>query len=409
LRWRAHVPPYLPPVRADTTRLQQILLNLLDNAMKFTLHGEVTLLAAAQQREVLLAVSDTGLGIPQADQSIIFDEFRQSERTSARGYGGMGLGLAITRRLVELHGGAMGLISSGEEGRGATFYFTLPIAEAEAPQGVPAARPQAGEHADTDAVAVANVLAGTGFHETGSMRAATAILLIDDEVAALRVQAELIRRRLPEARVYEAAGGRQALDLMQRVTPDLVLLDLAMPDMDGFAVLNAMAEQAALHAVPVVIMTANPPDDAAIQQLTPHVAAIVSKGLLAADETLATIQRALASKSRSPDAQRIARRCLAYIHRHYARPLTRGELAQHSGVNARYLTYCLHQEIGMPPFEYLNRYRVLVAKRLLREGRGRIGDVALAAGFGGAPQFSRMFRKYTGMSPRAYAHTPQDR
>ena len=124
--------PSLPPVVADRARLQQILLNLISNATKFTLHGEVALLVAVRDQEVLFAVSDTGLGIPQGDQGIIFDEFRQSERTSARGYGGMGLGLAITRRLVELHGGTIGLLSSGEEGQGATFYFSLPIAGAQA-------------------------------------------------------------------------------------------------------------------------------------------------------------------------------------------------------------------------------------------------------------------------------------
>ncbi len=74
-----------------------------------------------------VAISDTGFGIPLEDQKNIFDEFHQSERTAARGYGGMGLGLAITRRLVEMHGGKINCISSGEEGSGTTFYFTLPI------------------------------------------------------------------------------------------------------------------------------------------------------------------------------------------------------------------------------------------------------------------------------------------
>ena len=76
---------------------------------------------------MVVAVSDTGMGIPVAEQEIIFDEFRQSKRAARRGYGGMGLGLAISRRLVELHGGQIGLLSSGTDGAGSTFYFTLPI------------------------------------------------------------------------------------------------------------------------------------------------------------------------------------------------------------------------------------------------------------------------------------------
>src|SRR5258707_13414956 len=79
----------------------------------------------------MVLVSDTGLGIAPAEQTLIFEEFRRSEVTTARGYGGMGLGLAICKRLVELHGGEIGVHSSGEEGAGSTFYFTLPLVEPE--------------------------------------------------------------------------------------------------------------------------------------------------------------------------------------------------------------------------------------------------------------------------------------
>ena len=107
LAWQADIPAQLPPVWGDRTRLRQVLLNLISNAVKFTAHGEVRLDAEAGAGMLTLSLSDTGLGIPAAEQAAIFDEFRQSERTAARGYGGIGLGLAITRRLVELHGGAI--------------------------------------------------------------------------------------------------------------------------------------------------------------------------------------------------------------------------------------------------------------------------------------------------------------
>ena len=111
----------------DRTRLQQVALNLISNAVKFTKSGTITLWAEVGKQQVVVAVSDTGMGIPQAEQEIIFDEFRQSERTLSRGFGGMGLGLAISRRLIELHGGKIGVLSSGTDGAGATFYFSLPI------------------------------------------------------------------------------------------------------------------------------------------------------------------------------------------------------------------------------------------------------------------------------------------
>ena len=104
LVFREEIPTSLPPIWGDKTRLRQVLLNLLSNAIKFTAHGEVGLKVIAGSEEILVSVFDTGMGIPREEQGKIFDEFEQSERTAVRGYGGIGLGLAITRRLIEMHG-----------------------------------------------------------------------------------------------------------------------------------------------------------------------------------------------------------------------------------------------------------------------------------------------------------------
>jgi signal transduction histidine kinase len=126
LTWQVHMPPAGPWVLGDRTRLRQIVLNLISNAVKFTARGSVTLEVTVEDDQVMVAISDTGLGVPTAEQSCIFDEFQRGERTFAHGYDGLGLGLAICKQLVELHGGAIGVRSSGEEGSGATFFFTLP-------------------------------------------------------------------------------------------------------------------------------------------------------------------------------------------------------------------------------------------------------------------------------------------
>ena len=104
-----------------------MVLNLVSNAIKFTEQGYVRLWAEAGKQQVVVAVTDSGMGIPSDEQEFIFDEFRQSERAARRGYGGMGLGLAISRRLVALHGGKIGVLSTGADGAGSTFYFTLPV------------------------------------------------------------------------------------------------------------------------------------------------------------------------------------------------------------------------------------------------------------------------------------------
>jgi len=158
LAWRAEIPDCLPLVSGDPARLRQVTLNLVANAVKFTTSGQVELRAEAGDGAITVFVSDTGVGVPQVEQEAIFDEFRQSERTAARGYGGLGIGLAICRELVELHGGQIGVSSSGEEEGGSTFFFTLPV---HGDQAVGEPGPAAGaqvvllltEHASDDASA----------------------------------------------------------------------------------------------------------------------------------------------------------------------------------------------------------------------------------------------------------------
>ena len=139
LTWRAEIPKVLPQVSGDAARLQQVALNLVSNAVKFTSQGEVALVVDLDEEQVTVSVRDTGLGVPLAEQDAIFDEFRQSERTVSRGYGGLGIGLAICRQLIEMHEGKLGLISKGSEDGGSTFYFTLPVLEAPPiqPQAAP--------------------------------------------------------------------------------------------------------------------------------------------------------------------------------------------------------------------------------------------------------------------------------
>ena len=131
LTWRVEIPQDLPQILGDTARLQQVALNLVSNAVKFTAQGEVKLIVDVAEDQVTVSIRDTGLGVPGAEQEAIFDEFRQSERTVSRGYGGLGIGLAICRQLIDLHGGKIGVRSGGEENSGSTFYFVLPVLKCE--------------------------------------------------------------------------------------------------------------------------------------------------------------------------------------------------------------------------------------------------------------------------------------
>jgi CheY-like chemotaxis protein len=388
--WRAEIPEELPRVWGDRTRLRQVMLNLVHNAVKFTARGEVALIVTVEDDHVIVSVRDTGLGIPLEEQEAIFDEFQHSERTAARGYGGLGLGLAICKRLVELHGGEIGVRSSGEKGGGSTFYFTLPVMarqtaflNAEVPlaemhqvlllvkdiqggdllcdylvrQGLEVTVHQVGEEKGTDWLTwllagapeavvldrevasergwkILKVLKGNpatqhvpvlfytfaGESGSGSMleidyltkpmgtaesaealackgllngeedeEAEKKVLVVDDELGILEMHVRVVESQSPNYRVLRARNGREALEVIREEHPDLVLLDLMMPELDGFGVLEAMREEEMSRNIPVIVLTGQVLTEEDMARLNRGVASVLGKGLFRVEETLGHI------------------------------------------------------------------------------------------------------------------------
>jgi signal transduction histidine kinase/CheY-like chemotaxis protein len=498
--WQAQIPANLPPVWGDRTRLRQVVLNLINNAVKFTEKGEINLRVASDGELITISVADTGLGIPPAEQSVIFDEYRQSDRTAARGYGGLGLGLAICKRLVEMHGGEIGVRSSGMEGEGATFFFTLPTVHAvslpgeatavvwilttqpenaqtlnqyleqqgfkteiqywdengqwleRARQNPPAAvvmdvhkTPERGWEAmralkanpatgDTSvlfyvleaghnsgaileldyltkpigAPELAQALWRVGWAESTAAEGETAtggktILIVDDDPGVLDMHAQIVRTQFPQYQILSAAGGREALRLLQSGRPDLVLLDLMMPDLDGFGVLEAMQEMETTRQIPVIVLSARTMTEEEMARLNRSVAAVLRKGIFTSTETLAHIKDALAHRQKlNSEVQRLARKAMVYIHEHYAEPIAREEIAHYVSVSEGYLSRSFNQETGLSLIHYLTRYRIQQAKQLLSTGDKTVAEIALEVGFSDSNYFSRVFRQEVGVSPLAY-------
>ncbi len=262
--------PELPPVMADENRVQQIMVNLVGNAIKFTEQGQVEVLAEviANQAgnpgeigvtdQLAITVADTGIGIPADSLERIFESFEQADGSAAREYGGTGLGLSITRQLVEMHGGAIQVESS--PGQGARFTFTLPLA-----QGQPLTSQ---EMAATVAPKVIGPLTSpidTQPLEPALPRLAgpngTTILVVDDEPVNQHVLANYLG--LKNYTIVQAMNGIEALKLIEsKLTPDLVLLDVMMPRMSGFDVCRTLREKYSAIELPILILTAkNRPDD----------------------------------------------------------------------------------------------------------------------------------------------------
>ncbi len=501
LVWQTEISPTLPLVRGDRTRLRQVILNLINNAIKFTIRGSVTLTAQAENGHITISVRDTGLGIPQDEQMAIFDEFHQSKRTTARGFGGLGLGLAICKRLVEMHNGQIAVSSAGGEGSGSTFSVCLPVIEEAAPDSAscasvagprvlllvneePAAivlekhlarqgfqidthvletsedwtawlnaappdriildRDTAGRHGweimkavsenpathgtpilfytldqendhgalldlnyltkplQTSDLAEALVSRGLA-DELANRGSGRPILIVDDDPAILDLHTRTVQALSSSYRILQASNGREALERIYEERPVLVLLDLMMPELDGFGVLDAMQQDERLRGITVIVLTSQALTEEDMMRLNGSAAAVLGKGMFTRQETLAHITAALSRKRRPGlESQRVVTKAMAFIHQNYVEPITRGEIAAHVGLSERHLTRCFNQEMGITPMTYLNRFRVRQAKMMLQQGEKCITDIAMQVGFSTSGYFARVFKDEVGMTPRAY-------
>ena len=222
-------------VRADRHRLMQILVNLLGNAIKFTHQGHVTLHVRQEPLCVRFSVRDSGIGISEAQQPKIFQRFVQAEDDIQSRYGGNGLGLSITQRLVELMGGHIGFES--KPGVGSMFWFTLPLVEVAAPQ--------------VEAPKV-KVLAT-------SSEAVQRFLVVDDHSINRLLVRQILKNNWKNCELVEADNGLKALEALRQQRFDVVLMDMVMPEMDGIEATTALRQtlEAPACDTPVLGLTAN--------------------------------------------------------------------------------------------------------------------------------------------------------
>ena len=246
----SELPDGIPEVIVgDVSRLRQILLNVLNNAVKFTEAGSVTLTAESSppredgQIELHIAVRDTGMGIPPDRIDRLFQSFSQTDTSISRRFGGTGLGLAISRRLAEAMGGTMWAESEGA-GRGSTFHVTIATRAAAADAVPKGAAPRPGSH-DLD--------------PEQATRHPLRILLVEDNAVNQKLALRLLSRMGYQADV--AANGLEAIDAVERQPYDLVLMDVQMPEMDGLEATRHIVDHVEVTRRPwIVAMTANAMD-----------------------------------------------------------------------------------------------------------------------------------------------------
>jgi signal transduction histidine kinase len=223
LQIRPDFADHLPMVWADPLRVRQIILNLMSNAIKFTHTGSVTLSARVNDDCIQISVTDTGIGIPEKALATIFDRFQQAESDTDKHYGGTGLGLDISKQLSVMHGGDLSVQSVINQG--STFSFTLPIAQLEQ------LAPSLPIDATDDVLEI--------FNSSGLIASEQqTILLVEDETSTR----EMLHGALAAAGyvVVDAHEGEQAFELASGLLPDLILMDVYLPGIDGWDLLGLL-------------------------------------------------------------------------------------------------------------------------------------------------------------------------
>ncbi len=244
------IPPKIPAVMADENRLQQILFNLVGNAIKFTEQGTIEITAVKQETHVQIHVTDTGMGISPDKIDRIFNAFEQADGSISRSYGGTGLGLYLTKQLVELHQGELEVQSS--LGQGSCFTFSLPLYFGSL-KGTP-------NYSEANSFMVP-VISPKFSHSAKNQDTATAtatkaqILIVDDDPVNLQVLFNILTQQ--RYAVSTAINGREALELLAlEPTIALVLLDVMMPGVNGYDVCREMRRSFEATDLPIILLTA---------------------------------------------------------------------------------------------------------------------------------------------------------
>jgi two-component system sensor histidine kinase ChiS len=254
----------LPPIAADENRLEQILYNLIGNAIKFTESGTVEISAAlvtgneqsSSNSQLAITVSDTGIGIPEDKLEQIFESFEQADGSTAREYGGTGLGLAVAKQLVELHGSKISVSST--LGVGSQFTFTLPVSDSQPEFSSRQSRLTEGDRIlstpgfDPQSFLInSSLTAESDLIEGGKIQ----VLVVDDE--PINIQVITNNLALENYAITQANSGREALNLIESgFKPDLILLDVMMPLMTGYEVCREVRKKYSALEMPILMLTA---------------------------------------------------------------------------------------------------------------------------------------------------------
>ncbi|MEC8236576.1 MAG: response regulator, partial [SAR324 cluster bacterium] len=244
LTWKININPDLPMIHADSDRIQQVLMNLIGNAIKYTEHGFILLEAIASKSFVEVNIQDNGMGIPEEELRLVLEDYQRG--TNVATTPGTGLGLNLSRHIIELHGGELSIES--EVGKGTKVGFTLPVSEHNASK-IPTPT-------TTTTLSEEDLQDTPGQIESDlPIPEKAKVLVVDDEPVNLEIIEDFLEELPLEITCY--SSGDEFLNHLDEDEPDLLILDLMMPNMDGYAVIRQIRSEYSAQELPILVVTAN--------------------------------------------------------------------------------------------------------------------------------------------------------
>lgn len=278
-----HLTGDLPRINSDVTKCRHILQNIIGNAVKFTNEGKVDINAARVDNKIHISVKDTGIGISPNKLHYIFDEFRQADETTTRHKGGTGLGLAIAKKYAKLLGGIIEVES--EPGIGSTFTLKLPVEMDLSAAGE--------TEANLDNTEIEEYSGGP-IYPDGQTKS---ILLVEDSEPAIIQMKDILTEQ--GYRIYVERSGKEAIELMNTILPDGIILDLMMPEVDGFQVLKTIRSVEKTSQIPVLILSAKHVSKEELNFLKGNnIFQLIQKGGVGKAELLAAVGKMVSKKSK---------------------------------------------------------------------------------------------------------------
>ena len=414
------------PARFERDKLEKIFVNLVSNALKFTGDGDVSVSLSTESEgdaeTVVVRVSDTGVGIPAERLPHVFDRFYQVGSTSRRPDEGTGIGLALVKELAVLHGGTVEVES--EVDKGSVFTVRLPVEEGTADEHVEP--PVEVTEWDVDAgipelprMGEITADAADDEHRADGLTEDELVLVVEDnhDVRAYIVE------NLTDFRVQEAGNGETGLNLAIELTPDLIITDVMMPEMDGFELARHLRSDQRTSHIPIIMLTARAGeedriegletgiDDYLIKPFSPKELNVRVRNLIdqrrRLRERFGTATRITPSDVSAVSMdQEFVQRVLEAIEHNFGDDQYSVEvLADEIGMSVSQLNRKLGALIDQSAGKLIRSMRLQRAADLLTQQAGTVGEIAYQVGFGSQASFATAFKRQFGVSPSEYSRT----